>query len=362
MRDLFVSVMTLFILPAMFLPVHCVAQDYANRTLRVGTKPTPPFVLKTGDSLWSGISIDLWRRMAGDLQLTYEFEERDLTGLLRGLEDGTLDLSVAAITVTADREARIDFTHPFYSTGLCIAVSPQSRKGWVSALEGFVSFRFLQVVAALGLLLLGVGVLIWLFERKKNADEFGTGVASGIGSGFWWSAVTMTTVGYGDKAPRTVLGRLLGLVWMFAGIIVISGFTAAITSALTISRMEYKISGPGDLPKVNVGTVQNTSSAEYLRNQHIDYEGYETPREGLRAVSDGVIDAMVYDEPILEYLVETEFKGEVIILPGTFERQDYSIGLPSESSLREPLNRSLLHIVSQPEWNNVLQRYLGKSH
>lgn len=70
-----------------------------------------------------------------------------------------------------------------------------------------ISPRFLAVIAALLALLIGVGVLIWLAERRVNA-QFQRDPLSGIGSGLWWSAVTMTTVGYGDQAPTTLLGRL----------------------------------------------------------------------------------------------------------------------------------------------------------
>ncbi|WP_320044731.1 ion channel [uncultured Desulfobacter sp.] len=73
---------------------------------------------------------------------------------------------------------------------------------------------FLEVIFTLFMLLLLVGFLIWFFEKDKNREQFGGSPFSGIGSGFWWSAVTMTTVGYGDKAPRTVAGRFVGLIWM----------------------------------------------------------------------------------------------------------------------------------------------------
>ncbi len=331
------------------------------KTLIVGTKSTPPFVITSAAGNYSGISIDLWRRMAEDLHYTYKFEERDLNELLAGLQDGSLDLAVAAITVTADREKVIDFTQPFYSTGLSIAVSPANRKNWVYALKRFLSPQFLRVAGSLALLLLIVGVLVWLVERKRNPDQFGGGAASGIGSGFWWSAVTMTTVGYGDKAPRTIPGRLLGLIWMFAGIIIISSFTAAITTTLTLTTLESKISGPADLPKVRVGTVEGTASTDYLNERHIRYRGFATLDEALNAVADNRLDAVVYDAPILQYMAETDYKGRIYVLPRTFSRQDYAIGLPQGSHLREPLNRALLEITSEPIWHTILERYLGKS-
>ena len=46
--------------------------------------------------------------------------------------------------------------------------------------------------------------------------------------GVWWSITTMTTVGYGDLAPKTTLGRLIGIVVMLVGI----GFIALVTGAI----------------------------------------------------------------------------------------------------------------------------------
>ena len=69
---------------------------------------------------------------------------------------------------------------------------------------------------------------------------------------------------------------------------------------------------------------------------------------------------MVYDAPLLRYLALTEFQDTIDILPVTFERQDYGIAFPAESRLREPINRLILEKISQPAWQDVLRRYLGK--
>jgi ABC-type amino acid transport substrate-binding protein len=90
------------------------------RELVVGTKVTPPFAMKAEDGTWHGISIDLWRRIADQLHLRYRFQETTLSGLTEGVADGALDVSVAALTVTEPRHRLVDFTQPFYSTGLAL--------------------------------------------------------------------------------------------------------------------------------------------------------------------------------------------------------------------------------------------------
>ena len=332
----------------------------AARKLIVGTKHAPPFAIKNEDGTWSGVSIDLWREVAAELDLSYELKEYDLAGLLRATKEGSIDAAVAALTVTAEREEAMDFTHPLHTTGLSIAVSADNKAGWLGLLRRFFSLGFLKAVIALAIVLSGVGILTWWFERKRNSSQFGGSAIHGIGSGFWWSAVTMTTVGYGDKAPVTWGGRLVALVWMFAALILVATFTGAIASALTVGQLEGAVNGPADLPKVRVGTVAGSTSETCLRARRIACRTSQTAMDGLQLVANKEIDAFVYDAPILRYLVKKEMHGEVTVLPVKFERQDYAFALPTNSPLREPLNREILRRIAQPQWQDTLYRYLGE--
>ncbi|MDG5766349.1 transporter substrate-binding domain-containing protein [Balneolales bacterium ANBcel1] len=332
----------------------------------VGVRVVPPFVIAEPDGSYSGLTIALWEHIADQLGIAYQLEERDIQGLLDGVrivEDTLrhapeLFAAASALTITAEREEMLDFTHPFLVTGLGIAATYTPSGLW-QAFMAIFSPEFLWIVALLILLLLFWGVLAWWFERRHNPDHFGGTPAEGIGSGFWWAAVTMTTVGYGDKAPVTFAGRTVGFIWMFAGIILVSFFTASIASSLTVTRLDSRISGPQDLPHVRVGALQHSATLDYLDENRIRYQTFETISDGLRAVSEDAIDAFVHDAPIIRYYATNEFPNKVRVLPRTFNEQYYGIALPLDSPWRNDINRVMLEYIGSDEWEALNRRYLG---
>ena len=328
------------------------------RTLTVATKVAAPFAMKNDEGQWTGLSIELWRRVAEQVGVETRFVEHDIEGMIRAVASGEADVGVAATTVTAERERVVDFTQPFFHSGLGVAVVPHEGSALLGVLRRLFSLEFLAVVLALCALLLGVGAAIWLFERRRNAEHFDARI-QGLGSGFWWSAVTMTTVGYGDKAPTTFAGRAVALVWMFASIIIISTFTAAIASALTISRLGTSISRPSDLHRVRVATVADTAAATSLRRDGVRAETHASLEEALGSLREGEVDAVVYDAPILKYTIAQLNDADVQLLPFEFDPQDYAIFVSPDSELREPINIAVLSITSADDWREIVAGYLG---
>jgi len=328
--------------------------------VRVAVKEAPPFVMRRVGGGWEGISIDLWRVLAERLDLNYELREQSLDSLLENVASGEMDAGVAAITISPEREARMDFSHPFYSSGYGIAVGEEFSRPWLSVARRFLTLEFLQVVAALVGLLTAIGILIWLLERRRNSDEFDPGVSRGIGGGLWWAAVSMTTVGYGDKAPITFWGRMLALVWMFASVILVSTFTAAITSALTVGQLESMVRGPGDLQRLQVGAVADTAGADYLARQRVGFFRFETLEAALESLNAGNIQVVLHDAPLLRYRVQEDYANRLRMLSRTFSRQDYGIALPEDSPLQESLDRALLGFVGTAEWRDILYEYLDR--
>jgi len=323
--------------------------------LTVAVKASPPFSFQNGDR-WDGVSVELWEQIAEQAGYEYRFRPyKTVADMIEAVELGQADV---AISVTGDRERRLDFTQPMYRGGLGIATRTEAS-GWMTTLRGLFSWKFLSAVLALGLVLLLVGFLVWLFERKKNPEQFGGSAGQGIGSGFWWSAVTMTTVGYGDKAPVSTAGRAIGLVWMFASIITISGFTAAIASSVTVNQLQTRVAGAGDLPRVETAVVDATSGEQWLVGEGLSYRSYPNLEKAMRAVVLGEVDALVADAPVMRYMLRERDTSQVLVLPKLVREESYGFAVANGSQLREPIDQAMLDILPSQEWRLVLNRYLG---
>lgn len=348
------------LLYVLLLGLTAVTQVQAQDTpLKVGITQVPPFVMQTDDGRWEGISIDLWRNVAAGMDREFEWVPMSFSELLSATESGEIDVAVGALTMTAERESRFDFSHPFYQTGLSIAVPPAPEQSLLTSLKALISWQFVSVVLALGALLLAVGFLLWLVERHRNPEQFGGSAAEGIGSSFWWAAVTMTTVGYGDKAPVSFSGRVIALVWMFAGLIMVASFTAAITSSLTVSNLRSGIEGVADLPGKVVATIGQTASQRYLEEQRIRYRPYPDLTTAMLSVAEGENDAIVYDRPLMQYRNQQLGQQQLTILPGVFAEQLYALALPEGSPLRASVSQEILRVTESGEWNAIQATYLG---
>ncbi len=331
-------------------------------TLIVGYSLTPPFVNLENEQPF-GPSIWLTDHITEDLGKTVVYQQMPFEELLNALQSGTVDLSASPLTITSDRVQRMDFSAPFYVAHSTI-VTPEAST-WQQAtsfLRSFFSFNFFKALGALVLIILVFGILVWLFERRKNPEEFGNGI-KGLWSGFWWSAVTMTTVGYGDKSPQSTAGRVIALIWMFTAIVVISGFTASIASSLTMNQMS---GNSGDLDAFKdrkLGVLKNSSTSRWLSDHFFPGQAvYVDLHAAIADLRDGKIAGVADDRPVLQHLLATSDDQETTPLslqPFNFNAQYYTFGLRKglPAGLRDSLNLALLRRTEAQEWQVVLTEF-----
>ncbi len=105
---------------ALVLPVTHAAQD---KELLVATDTAfVPFEFKQ-DGKYTGFDIELWDAIAKEAGLKYSLRPMDFNGIIPGLQTRNIDAALAGITIRDDRKKVIDFSDPYYESGLAILVN-----------------------------------------------------------------------------------------------------------------------------------------------------------------------------------------------------------------------------------------------
>ncbi len=310
--------------------------------LRVAIKAVKPFVMPDL-SAPSGYSIDLWKRVAQEAGLSYEFKPVQSTReMLAALKDGSADVAVGALSITAERETNFDFSHSFYESGLQILVNERSGRAGFGALAGVFRADVMKVVGGLFLALVVNSHLLWLMERRKNPESFPASYAAGVWESTWWSVCTFITGGCENKSPVGAAGRLVAIVWMLSGAALFSYVTAAIASTMTINTLASDIRTLADLRGEPVGTVDGTTAQAFLLRQKVPIVTFPDVDAACAAVANGRVRAVVYDAPVLRYQLNSFADKRLMLVGPVFNKQDYAFGLRQGSPYRKTINRALL--------------------
>lgn len=347
---------SLLLLSIVILSSSLFAQETLNKKeLKVGFSIMEPFIIENQGS-YSGLSIDLWKRIADSLGYASIYSIHSESELLQAIQNNELDIGISPLAVTPSRIAKFDFTQPYYITNLAFAVKSNKEHAFIDFVEAMFSINFFKSLAPLTFIVVIFGLLIWLIERRKNSSQFRSN-HKGVMDGVWWSATTMTTVGYGDKAPVTNSGRILGMIWMFTAVVTISGLTASIASSLTINKLNDNITSFDDLRKIKIGSIGGSGTADLLIKYNVDFEKYTSIHKGLKDVEDGTIKAFVYDQAILAYNINDMKESDKLkVIPSSYFKEYFSFAA-SDNDLVRTIDVELIDIIDSQEWQDDLKKY-----
>ncbi|MDG2422726.1 MAG: transporter substrate-binding domain-containing protein [Phycisphaerales bacterium] len=332
------------------------SQSSDKKILRVGVAEEPPFtILNNGE--WSGISVELWEMVAKSLGWKWQYESYSLSELLAKVEAREVDVAVGDITRTSAREETMDFSASYLDTGLSIVTKKEPVRSVLDVLSHLGDSAFLQLTVSLVIICILFGIFMWWAERRHNKEHFGGQMTHGFGSGVWWSMVTMSTVGYGDKAPRTMAGRAIGLIWIFLSIVLLSAFTGTIASSMTMGRLGIRISTVQDLRGLSIGSLESSEAGVWLSHNNIPSEGYDSVHLGLEAVVDGAITVFVGDRSAIIWQIEKYESGYPLLIQGNFHPERLCYAVPSSSTHIEELNVALLKFMESRSWRYLLAQY-----
>ncbi len=312
------QIILLVILCACALPTALFGRE---TPLRVQTIERHPFVIADEQGL-TGFSIELWEAIADSNGWEYEYQVTDtFTQLLAAPQTGAADLSIANISITADREEIMDFSIPIYDGGMLMMVSTE-----------YDTHAFLQALTR-GLFIIP---LILFFVITLIC----AGLVSRLGKKRSLQESLQILIGFGKDYKRGV-ERIIALVWYTISIALIIVVTVELTSVTILTEQNESITTVDDLAFKRIGVIQGSTAEAYLRSKNVEAESYQRLEPLLSAIDQGFLDVVVHDAPVISYYVNNVNSDTVRIAGDIFNEEQYGIALPTGSVYTEQINQTL---------------------
>jgi polar amino acid transport system substrate-binding protein len=274
----------------------------------VAISPVVPFAFHQGDQ-WTGFSIDLWDAIARRLRIDYVWVEvKSRAEQLDAVKRGDADIAIAAVPMTSDSEPAFDFSIPILDAGLQIMVGTQPNRPVLDTVRSLPYGMILQFFAIVFAIVFVLANVLWFVERRSN-PLFQKGYLRGLSEGLWGVMLIIATGEHGDRDVLNVVKRLIVASMWLLGVVLVAQFTATVTSSLTVQQLQSSIQGPGDLPGKTIATVPGSLAAKYLTELGLPYTEISSTAEGLNTLSQGRVQAIVFEAPTLQYLAAKRGRG-----------------------------------------------------
>ncbi|TWW79929.1 Glutamate receptor ionotropic, kainate 2 [Takifugu flavidus] len=242
-----------------------------------------------GNERFEGYCMDLLKELASILGFTYEvhlvedgkYGYQDETtgqwnGMVKELMDHRADLAVAPLAITYVREKVIDFSKPFMTLGISILY--RKPNGTNPGVFSFLNPLSPDIWMYILLAYLGVSCVLFVIARFSpyewynphpcNPDSDVVENNFTLLNSFWFGVGALMQQG-SELMPKALSTRIVGGIWWFFTLIIISSYTANLAAFLTVERMESPIDSADDLAKqtkIEYGVVEDGSTMTFFKS------------------------------------------------------------------------------------------------
>uniref|UniRef100_A0A1B6EA31 Glutamate receptor ionotropic, kainate 2 n=1 Tax=Clastoptera arizonana TaxID=38151 RepID=A0A1B6EA31_9HEMI len=359
-------------------------KSVTNITLVVMTREEKPYVMVkedknlTGNARFEGFCIDLLKWVANQVGFHYAIrivpdrmygvfdpETREWNGIVRELMEKRADLAVASMTINYARESVIDFTKPFMNLGIGILfkvptsqptrlfsfMNPLAVEIWLYVLAAYLLVSFTLFVMA------RFSPYEWNNPHPCLAESDVVENQFSVSNSFWFITGTFLRQGSGLN-PKATSTRIVGGIWWFFTLIIISSYTANLAAFLTVERMITPIENAADLSEqteISYGTLEGGSTMTFFRDSKIGiyqkmWRYMESKRpsvfvstyeEGVKRVLEGNY-AFLMESTMLDYAVQRDCN--LTQIGGLLDSKGYGIATPKGSPWRDKISLAILEL------------------
>ncbi|KAK0081871.1 hypothetical protein PV326_007462, partial [Microctonus aethiopoides] len=281
------------------------------------------------------------------------------------------DLAVGSMTINYARESVIDFTKPFMNLGISILFKvPTSHPARLFSFMNPLAIEIWLYVLAAYIL---VSVTMFVVARFSpyewnNPHPCHSGPTEivenqfSLSNSFWFTIGTLMQQG-SDLNPKATSTRIVGGIWWFFTLIIISSYTANLAAFLTVERMITPIENAEDLAgqtDITYGTLESGSTMTFFRDSMI--ETYKkmwrfmenkkpsvfvpTYEEGIQRVLQGDY-AFLMESTMLDYIVQRDCN--LTQIGGLLDSKGYGIATPMGSPWRDKISLAILELQEKGE-------------
>ncbi|KAL5011752.1 hypothetical protein ScPMuIL_010303 [Solemya velum] len=369
-----------------------------TRIRRVTTILAHPYVMYKDESIktanitsgkenFEGYCIDLAQMIADELGFKYEIylvkdgkygeplPDGTWNGMVGELTRREADMAIAPITITSKRERVVDFTKPYMSLGISIMIKkPSDQEKNVFSFMDPLSYEIWMCIL---FAYIGVSVVLFLVSRFSPTewhvdDDSSITNDFTISNSLWYSLGAFMQQGC-DISPRSISGRIVGSVWWFFTLIIISSYTANLAAFLTVERMLTPIESAEDLAKqteIKYGTVSAGSTKAFFESSQVAvYErmwAYMTSagadvfkssvQEGIEQVRSTDKYAFLIESAMNEY-VNMQQPCNTMKVGANLDSKGYGIATPRKSELRDRLTLTVLQLRESGKLANLKKKW-----
>ncbi|KAL5730857.1 hypothetical protein ACHQM5_003644 [Ranunculus cassubicifolius] len=282
--------------------------------------------------------------------------------LVRMVSADVFDAAVGDITIITNRTKIVDFTQPYASNGLVIAIPLKDTKSsaWVF-LKPFTVEMWCVTAASF----IVVGVVIWILEHRIN-DDFRGPPKRQIITLLLFSFSTLFKTNQEDTV--STLGRFVMMVWLFLLMVVTSSYTASLTSILTVEQLSSPITGIDSLIASNlpIGCQQGSFVKSYLSESLNIHPSrlvpLASPEEYANSLKlgpyDGGVAAVVDELPYIEVLLSkyTQFG----LVGQMFTKSGWGFAFKRGSPLALDMSTAILKLAENGELEKIHKDWFCK--
>jgi ABC-type amino acid transport substrate-binding protein len=339
-------------------PQSVVAND-TNRVVKVGITERIPYSTKNELGEWHGIGPDLWEEVAKKLGIKFQYEECLQSEMHQKLKDKEIDM-ILVTGQSADFLKTEVFTQPYvYSHGSAVIGHLSVLSSIENIINHLVQSGMFLIVLSMFLTMFIISLVLVYFEGRHGEGHFEGSWLKRFASALWFTAVTMTSVGYGDSAKLSFVGRTITFLWMMMGILFIALFTGSVVSSLTTAELNSSLVRLEDLSHYRCGVFAGSKMDKVLLAKGIPARKYPTLMEGFGALQRGQITAFAVDAISANTIVNQEYPGQFKICVMPTIQLLYSFAFRKDDPLIDPVNDEVIRSTLHPDWRGRMEHWSG---